>query len=120
MRIHLLFCLAFASPAAAQDYALRGTDTRPDAATLAAQIHDRDLIYFDDGVSRYNADGTYAWTYSEANGGGVWPGTHQQTGNVICITFESGAARCDMFVLSGDRLTLLTEDGERYPIRAIR
>ena len=120
MRRLLPLCLILSSPAYAQDYAVRGTDTQPDASALASQIHDRDLIYFDDGISRYNADGTYAWTYSQANGGGVWPGTYKITDNVICVTFESGAERCDMFVLAGDRLTLLTDDGQRYPIREIR
>ncbi|MEL6957828.1 MAG: hypothetical protein AAGL89_02610 [Pseudomonadota bacterium] len=108
------------APALAQDFSIRSTDTLPDAEALTAQIHDRDLIYFDDGVSRYNSDGTYAWTYSEANGSGIWPGTYAVTDNVICIAFESGAERCDMFVLSNGRLTLLTDDGQRYPVREIR
>lgn len=110
----------FSASAAAQEYDVRAGDAEPSAAELTAQIHDRDLIYFDDGMSRYNSDGTYAWTYSEANGSGVWPGTYAVTDNVICIDFESGARRCDMFVVSRDRLTLLTDDGQRYPVREIR
>ncbi|WP_375279287.1 hypothetical protein [Pseudooctadecabacter sp.] len=119
---HLIFPIALllATSAAAQDYATRATDSLPDTAALSALILDRDLIYFDDGTSRYSADGTYTWTYSKANGGGIWEGRHTITDNIVCITFATGMERCDMFVTSGDRLTLLTADGDRYPIREIR
>lgn len=119
---HILFSLAavVASPATSQEYAPRATDTLPDTAALSALILDRELTYFDDGTSRYNADGTYTWTYSPANGGGIWEGRHTITDNIVCITFVTGMERCDMFVTSGDRLTLLTAEGDRYPIREIR
>ena len=118
MKYIALLMLA-AGPVAAQDYAMRTTDVVPDAVSLSRMILDRDLVYFDNGTSRYNTDGSYAWTYSAANGGGVWPGTYTVTDNIICIAFDSGMQRCDMFVLSGDRLTLLTVDGDRYPVRDI-
>ncbi len=120
MRIASLALTLMASPVLAQDHAARATDQMLSAEALAATILDRDLVYFDDGTSRYNADGSYAWTYSQANGGGVWEGTHTITGNVVCVTFVTGAERCDMFVMSGDRLTLLTLEGDRYPVREIR
>lgn len=120
MKYFLLPLLALALPVAAQDYDIRSNDTQPSADDLVAYIVDRDLIYFDDGTSRYNADGSYAWTYSAVNGSSVWPGLYTVTDNIICIDFESGTARCDMFVFSGDRLTLLTDNGERYPVREIR
>jgi len=39
---------------------------------------------------------------------------------MVCVTYDSGPERCDMFVMSGDRLVLLTDSGERYPVRDIR
>lgn len=116
----LTFVAVLALPATAQEYDPRPTDSLPDTAALSALILDRDLIYFDDGTSRYGADGSYTWTYSQANGGGIWDGTYTITDNIVCITFATGMERCDMFVTSGDRLTLLTADGDRYPIREIR
>lgn len=116
-----LILLALATPAAAQDYALRASDIVPTSADLSAQILDRDLEYFDGGISRYATGGAYAWTYSDTNGGGVHPGIFEiRDGAVVCITYVSGPTRCDMFVQSGDRLVLLTDDGQRYPLRAIR
>ena len=36
---------------------------------------------------------------------------------IICIVYRNGFDRCDMYVRSGGRLVVLTEDGERYPVR---
>jgi len=116
---YTVLLMLVSGPVAAQDYAIRATDRAPDITTLSQMILDRDVVYFDDGISRYNTDGSYSWTYSAANGGGVWSGTYVMTDNVICIVFDSGMDRCDMFVTSGDRLTLLTAEGDRYPIRDI-
>jgi len=117
---YALIPLLLAAPVTAQEYATRATDTLPTAETLATQILDHDLEYFDGGISRYNTDGSYTWTYSAANGSGVWEGTHTIADNVVCILFTTGQERCDMFVTVGERLTVITEDGERYPIREIR
>lgn len=116
---YTLIPLLLAAPAYAQDFAPRDTDTLPTAQTLAATILDHDLEYFDGGVSRYNTDGTYTWTYNPDNGGGVWYGHHVITDNVVCVTFVTGVERCDMFVTADDRLTVLTQDGDRFPIRTI-
>ncbi len=113
--------VAFATPAISQEFALRDSDTVPSNETLAETILDRDLEYFDGGVSRYAADGSYSWTYPAENGGGVWEGTHQFADNAtLCVVFVTGTERCDRFVTSGDRLVLLTVDGLRFPVREIR
>lgn len=112
--------ILFATPALAQDYAMRAGDTVPTAAGLNDMILDRDLEYFDGGVSRYGADGSYAWTYAENNGGGVWAGTYILNDDMaLCVTFETGQERCDKFVISNDRLVLLTSEGQRFPLRTI-
>lgn len=115
-----LLPLLSATPAFAQDYAARPSDDSPSADALSALILDQDLEYFDGGVSRYNTDGTYSWSFDPANGGGVWYGHHEMTENIICITFVTGVERCDMFVLANDRLVALTADGQRFPVREIR
>lgn len=81
----------------------------------------RELVFFDDGKSRYAAGGSYSWTYSAENGGGSWYGTHAfMEDGTVCIDFRRLRGRCDIFVLSGERLVLLTEDGGRFPVREIR
>lgn len=84
-------------------------------------ILDRDLEYFDGGVSCYGADGGYTWTYADPNGGGVFAGRHDvRDAGVVCITYDAGQEPRDMFVVAGDRLVLLMDDGQRYPLRDIR
>jgi hypothetical protein len=113
--------IVIATPAFAQDYAVRDSDTVPTRSSLSETILDRDLEYFDGGISRYNTGGAYAWTYAENNGGGVHEGVHDlRDDGVVCVTYDAGAERCDMFVMSGERLILLTDDGNRYPLREIR
>lgn len=120
MKIAVLIAL-IASPAFAQDYGVRDSDTVPTPAVLSDTILDRDLEYFDGGTSRYETGGTYAWTFGENNGGETIPGTFTIGENAtICITYDTGSQRCDMFVIAGERLVLLTEDGHRYPVRTIR
>ncbi|MCF2871797.1 hypothetical protein L0664_12025 [Octadecabacter sp. G9-8] len=113
--------IVLAVPAMAQDYAIRDSDSVPTLASLSDTILDRDLEYFDGGISRYNTGGDYAWTYAQNNGGGVHTGTHDiQDNGIVCVTYDAGPQRCDMFVMAGDRLVLLTDDGQRYPLRDIR
>ena len=120
MKLAALF-IALATPAMAQDFNIRATDTVPTRAALSETILDRDLEYFDGGISRYATGGDYAWTYAQNNGGGVHTGIHDiRDDGVVCVTYDAGAQRCDMFVMAGERLVLLTDDGQRYPLRDIR
>ena len=121
MNQFLAFLLLLATPASAQNYETRSTDTLLNAAAVSAIILGRDLEFFDGGVSRYSPGGSYSWTYAENNGGGNWFGTHQISADgTVCIDFRTLRSRCDMFVEAGDRLILLTEDGQRFPVRDIR
>ena len=117
---YALILLALASPVAAQEYAVRDSDTVPNTADLSTLILDRDLEYFDGGTSRYNTDGTYAWTFGANNGGQTHRGTHQIGEDaMVCIIYDTGAQRCDRFVQSAGRLVLLTDNGQRFPVRTI-
>ncbi len=118
----IAFALSLCVTAAfGQDYDTRGTDLLLDDAAVADLILGRELEFFDGGTSRYSAGGSYSWTYSAANGGGNWFGTHDiRADGVVCIDFRTLRSRRDRFVQSGDRLVLLSEDGQRYPVREIR
>lgn len=120
IRLVYIFCL-FGSAAFAQSYSTRPSDVHLDAAGVATAIHGYDLEFFDGGISRYSPGGSYSWTYSAANGGESWFGVHRiASDGVVCIDFRTLRSRCDMFVQSGERLVLLTEDGQRFPVREIR
>ncbi len=116
---HLLILLMSIVPVSAfgGDWALRSSD-RPFSAEELADLPGQSFVFFDNGEAIYGAEGAYSYTYSSANGGGTAWGTYQiaEDGSV-CVDFASGAERCDYLVHSGERVILLTEKGERFPVR---
>ena len=115
----LLPLLILAAPAQAQDWALRPGDEVMTEAQIADLLVGRTITFYDDGQSRFSPGGSYSYTYSAANGGGSQFGTFEPVGDgVICIAYRNGFSRCDRYVLAGgERLTVLTEDGGRFPVR---
>ena len=119
MRVLITVFALIGGSAAAQDYALRDSDERFDVPGLSAALTGRSLTFFDDGVSRFSAGGSYSYTYGVQNGGGSQFGTFTvMPGGIVCILYRNGFDRCDMYVRSGGRIVVLTEDGERYPVRS--
>lgn len=113
MRTALIILLTLCA-APVWSWELRPGDAVVDPATMPG----RALTFYDDGVSRYSAGGSYSYTYSAANGGGTAYGTFAaQPDQSICITYRNGFARCDLLVENAGRLVLITEKGERYPVR---
>ena len=73
-------------------------------------------IASDEAKSRYGADGTYSYTYTDD--GPAWTGQFQVTDNSqVCVEFDNGSQRCDSIVLDGERIVLITTDGLRFPVR---
>ena len=105
-----------ASPVAAEGWNLRDSDQVLDADALARIADGGSLTYYDDGVSQFSAGGAYSYTYAN-NGGTAFGSFRVQTDGVICIDYRNGFSRCDLYVRNGGRLVLLTEDGERYPVK---
>ena len=104
--------LAFAA-----DWNTRADDQPLSAAELRAQLVGNTLVFFDNGKSIYSENGEYSYTYGE---GGTWLGHYElKEDGVACTTFVTGTTRCDLIVHSGARLTLITEDGMRVPIREV-
>lgn len=84
---------------------------------LAGMIQGQVLTYYDGGTSDFRRDGHYFYTYG---GGGTWEGTYVVgTDSTICVTYITGSTRCDLYVMAGGRLTVITKDGLRFPIREI-
>lgn len=113
---YVLICFVLATPALADNWSVRATDTVLDQGAVAAMIEGNTLTFFDDGQSKFSTGGAYSYTY--ANGGGTAFGSYDiQPDGTVCIAFRNGFARCDRYVESGGRFVMLTEKGERFPIR---
>ncbi len=119
MRIDMILAAVLVAGAAqAEGFAPKGSDRVLDAGEMAAQVVGRTHEFFDGGVSFFSVSGTYTYTYSDgrrAYGSWAWPETGAE--GVICTSFAAGFSRCDMYVHDGTRLVLITEDGDRFPVR---
>ena len=113
----LCFFLALASPGFAQELPFAAVDGDEALAENALQqrLSGQTLTFYDDGVSKYYVDGRYSYTY--AQDGGTAYGYWSISNGAVCVEFLNGFSRCDMIVQNGNRLILLDERGDRYPIR---
>ena len=112
-----IFALVLMSgPALAQDWNLRTTDRVLPRAEVLDLIDGQTLVFFDDGQSKFSIGGAYSYTY--ANGGGTAFGRYEiGDDGTVCIAFRNGFGRCDRYVAAGARIVMLTQKGERFPIR---
>lgn len=112
----LIALLLLATPVQAETFALLSGDQALDQAEISTMTTNNDVEFFEGGVSRYSVGGAYSYTY--ANDGGTAYGSFNVTPDgLICIAFRNGRSRCDRFVRSHGRLVMITESGDRFPIR---
>ncbi|WP_299968100.1 hypothetical protein [uncultured Roseobacter sp.] len=115
----LLFALIVLPGAGlAQDWALRADDrvlTRQEVLTLT---EGSTLVFYDDGQSAYGPEGAYSYTY--ASGAAAFGAYEVGADGTVCIAYRNGFGRCDRYVESRGRIVLLTERGERFPVRPPR
>ena len=115
----VLTCLAL--PVFAQEFAVRDSDRVLDADGMAADVVGRTHEFFDGGVSFFSVSGTYTYTYTDgARSYGSYALKDDGQDGVVCSDFDNGFSRCDKYVHDGTRLVLLTEDGNRFPVKEAR
>jgi len=101
------------SPKASQTQA-QASDESITGDELAALIVGKTLTYGDGSKSEVRADGTYEYTDSKGN---KYPSTYAITQDgAVCLKFPNGGSRCDTYVLSGQRLVLVNQQGSRYEV----
>jgi hypothetical protein len=116
----ILAAILLAAPAAAQDWATRDGDARFSQAELDALLRGQILIFFDDGQSHFYNDGRYTFAYDLGQGGYAYGYYEVTADGTACIEFLNGFARCDLYVENAGRLILVTEEGDRFPVRERR
>lgn len=113
------FCLALLmlyTPAFAEDFELLSGDQALDRVEVVAMTANSDVEFFEGGVSHYSVGGAYSYTYAN-DGGTAYGSFNVAPDGLICIDFRNGRSRCDRFVRSHGRLVMITESGDRFPIR---
>ncbi|MDA7428490.1 hypothetical protein PGB28_08460 [Primorskyibacter aestuariivivens] len=117
MRATILLTLLFASPAFAESWVLRDSDTGFDLAALDARLRGEILTFYDGGKSEFYEDGRYTYTYAD-DGGTGYGYFEVMEDSRVCIEFVNGFSRCDAYVTDAqDRLVVITEAGDRFPVR---
>ncbi|WP_170469466.1 hypothetical protein [Ruegeria arenilitoris] len=110
----LIFALLAASPVSAAEWPTKPGDTRLTPDELDA-LAGRTLTFYDDGQAKFSAGGAYSYTY--ASGDAAFGTYSIAEDGSVCIAYRNGFSRCDLYVRSGERLILIDEKGDRYPVR---
>ncbi len=97
---------------------LRSSDATFNESELSDLLQGNVIEFYDGSKSTYSADGTYGYTYTDD--GPVWSGKYRfQQDSKVCVDFDNGSARCDIFVKNEGRIILIIDDGTRFPVRNI-
>ena len=114
MRIAFTLIALTSMPAFADGH--RTSDVVLNAAGMKDLLNGQVVTFYDGSKSTYATDGTYGYTYTDD--GPVWRGQYTlEDDSRVCVAFENGESRCDMFVMDGERAVLITRDGTRFPVR---
>jgi hypothetical protein len=110
----LILALLTTGPAFAAEWPTKPGDVPLSPEELDA-LAGRTLTFFDDGQAKFSAGGAYSYTY--ASGDAAFGTYSIAEDGSVCIAYRNGFGRCDLYVRSGDRLILIDEKGDRYPVR---
>lgn len=118
MKSILVLPFLFAAGAAFAQDGMRPTDLAFDRSGLSDLLSGQVIEFFDGSKSTYRDGGRYEYTYTDD--GPVWAGAYRMAeGSAVCVDFDNGSERCDVFVKDGVRVVLITADGLRFPVRNI-
>ena len=110
----LILALLAASPAFATEWRTKPGDIPLSPEDLNA-LEGQTFTFYDDGQAAFSADGAYSYTY--ASGDAAFGTYSIAEDGSVCIAYRNGFSRCDLYVRSGERLILIDEKGDRYPVR---
>ncbi len=114
MRFILPCLLMLAPPSLAADWNIRPWDGRMSETDVRERLIGQDVLFMDGATATYGTDGRYEYKYP---GGRSFVGDYRiETDGAVCIDFDEGQKRCDLYVLHGDRLVLIAETGRRFPV----
>ncbi len=108
-----LAALCLAAPCFAQDWNVRPWDDVMDVEEIEQLLVGQKVLFRSGGSSYYGPDGRYEYAYQ---GGNTFEGEYAlQSDGSICVDFDNGRRRCDLYVRQGNGLVLITETGRRFP-----
>lgn len=114
--MRLIACLLLLLPGIARaEFSVLAGDARLNREQVV-QMTQRHLVeFYEGGQARYSVGGAYSYTYLD--GATAFGRFEIDDDGTICVTFRNGRDRCDRFVRSHGRLVMVTQSGDRFPIR---
>ncbi|MBW4709265.1 hypothetical protein KX928_15850 [Roseobacter sp. YSTF-M11] len=104
-----------ASAQETQGWAVWEADRLMTSEETGLLVDGQTLTFFDGGQSKFSVGGAYSYTYP---GGRSAFGRYRiAPDGTVCIAFRNGFGRCDRYVQNGARIVMLTQKGERFPLR---
>ncbi len=114
-RSAILIALTLGPPAHAEGWAMKPGDVTFSATEIAAYLAENEVRFYDGGQSEYGDNGAYAYIY---DGGDRAEGRYRiEEDGSVCVDYLNGWSRCDLYVRNGDRVLLIDEKGDRYPLK---
>lgn len=101
--------------ALAEGFALLDGDKPLPRHEVVALTANQSVTFYEGGLSQYSVGGAYSYDY--AGGGTAFGRFNVGPNGVVCVDFRNGRQRCDRFVRSHGRIVMITEDGQRFPVR---
>ncbi|MGH1415588.1 MAG: hypothetical protein ACRBB0_19015 [Pelagimonas sp.] len=116
MRLSWILAVLIAGPVWAEEFAIKKGDTPFERDALDTRLRGEVLEFYDDGQAKYYVDGRYSYTYAGSGSAayGYWDINPE---GAICVEFLNETTRCDFYVMNGDRMILITQEGHRFPVR---
>ncbi|MEM6635682.1 MAG: hypothetical protein AAF667_07295 [Pseudomonadota bacterium] len=118
MRRYLFAILSLVGTAAfAQGF--RDTDKFFDVDGLTTVLSGQVIEFYDGSLASYGVAGDYEFAY--APGEPPFRGIYEiGDRGEVCVDFDNGFGRCDTYVRSTDRIILVIEDGQRFPVKSVQ
>lgn len=114
-RLAIILSVALTAPALAEGWAMKPGDVTFTRAEITAFLAEHEVRFYDGGQSEYGPGGAYAYVY---DGGDRAEGRYRiEADGSVCVEFENGWSRCDLYVRNGDRVLLIDQKGDRYPLK---
>ncbi|WP_170608435.1 hypothetical protein [Ruegeria arenilitoris] len=110
----LIVTLLFSCPVWAAEWSTKPGDIPLSTEELEA-LAGRTLTFYDNGKSKFSAGGAYSYTY--ASGESAFGTYSIAEDGSVCVSYRNGFGRCDLYVFSDDRLILIDQMGNRFPVR---
>ncbi len=112
----ILLFSSFSSELLAEEWNLRPGELQLNYEQVTELTTNRTLNFFNNGQSKYSVGGAYSHSFPDEGGTQFGVFDVRRDGRV-CVNFRNGENRCNLYLKSHGLLLMLTEEGDRFPVK---